>query len=130
MTALDPKYVELQAVATSGLGAVVTDVPAMPGVLESLVAELNDRCERMAGRSHLPSLQSPVRIVIVDIAPEAIEVIAPLWTVHDVAAYLRVPVQTVYAWRAQGSGPRARKVGKYLRYQPADVVDWFENGAA
>jgi len=56
--------------------------------------------------------------------------LAPLWTVQDVAGYLRVPVHTLYAWRAQGTGPRARKVGKYLRYRPADVVAWFEEGAA
>jgi hypothetical protein len=56
--------------------------------------------------------------------------IEPLWTVHDVAAFLRVPVQTVYAWRVRGEGPRGRRVGKYLRYRPADVIAWFENGAA
>ena len=28
--------------------------------------------------------------------------IAPLWTVQDVADYLRVPVQTLYSWRAPG----------------------------
>jgi predicted DNA-binding transcriptional regulator AlpA len=52
--------------------------------------------------------------------------IAPLWGVEDVAAFLRVPVQTVYSWRAKGTGPRARRVGKYLRYRPEDVVGWFE----
>jgi predicted DNA-binding transcriptional regulator AlpA len=52
--------------------------------------------------------------------------IAPLWSVEDVAAYLRVPVQTAYSWRAKGTGPRARKVGKYLRYRPEDVIAWFD----
>jgi predicted DNA-binding transcriptional regulator AlpA len=52
--------------------------------------------------------------------------IAPLWSVEDVAAYLRVPVQTVYSWRAKGTGPRARRVGKYLRYRPEDVIAWFD----
>ena len=59
--------------------------------------------------------------------------IAPLWTVQDVAAYLRVPVQTLYSWRSSGTGPPARRVGKYLRYQPDDVVDWLkalDDGAA
>jgi len=56
--------------------------------------------------------------------------LAPLWTVQDVAHYLRVPVQTLYSWRKHGVGPTARRVGKHLRYRPADVVDWFENGAA
>ena len=66
MTALDPKYVELRAVATSGLGTVITDVPSMPGVLEDLVTELNARCEAMTGRTHVPSPSSPVRVVVVD----------------------------------------------------------------
>ena len=56
--------------------------------------------------------------------------IAPLWTVQDVADFLRVPVQTVYAWRARGDGPPGRRVGKYVRYRSADVIDWFQNGAA
>ncbi len=59
--------------------------------------------------------------------------IAPLWTVHDVAGFLRVPVQTLYSWRSNGTGPPARKVGKYLRYEPDEVVRWFksrDDGAA
>lgn len=53
--------------------------------------------------------------------------IAPLWTVQDVSEYLRVPVQTLYSWRTQGSGPPARRVGKYLRYRPADVERWLDS---
>jgi hypothetical protein len=53
--------------------------------------------------------------------------IAPLWTVEDVSAFLKVPVQTLYSWRQQGTGPRARRVGKYLRYRPTDVVAWFDS---
>jgi excisionase family DNA binding protein len=52
--------------------------------------------------------------------------IAPLWTVRDVSDYLRVPVQTLYSWRMQGYGPRARRMGKHLRYQPEDVIAWLE----
>jgi S-DNA-T family DNA segregation ATPase FtsK/SpoIIIE len=66
VTAFDPKYVELRTIASSGLGTVVTDVPAMPSALEDLVTELNTRCETMTGRTHVPSPTSPVRIVIVD----------------------------------------------------------------
>jgi S-DNA-T family DNA segregation ATPase FtsK/SpoIIIE len=66
VTALDPKYVELRAVQTSGLGTVVVDAPTMPAVLEGLVAELDARCAAMPGRSHTPSPESPVRVVIVD----------------------------------------------------------------
>jgi len=58
---------------------------------------------------------------------EASPFIAPLWTVQEVSAYLRVPVQTLYSWRARGSGPPARRVGKYLRYEPDDVERWFKS---
>lgn len=61
------------------------------------------------------------------------ELIAPLWTVRDVAGYLRVPVQTLYTWRTTGYGPKARRVGKYLRYRPDEVMEWLDrlgDGAA
>ena len=58
------------------------------------------------------------------------KVIAPLWTVEDVAFYLQVPVQTLYSWRSNGSGPRARRVGKYLRYRPEDVDHWLDERSA
>jgi excisionase family DNA binding protein len=61
------------------------------------------------------------------------EMIAPLWTVRDVADYLRVPVQTLYWWRTTGYGPKARRIGKHLRYRPDDVRAWLEqldDGAA
>jgi predicted DNA-binding transcriptional regulator AlpA len=48
-----------------------------------------------------------------------------LWTVEDVAAFLQVPVATLYDWRRTKRGPLARRVGKYLRYKPQDVRDWF-----
>ncbi len=59
-------------------------------------------------------------------ATVAPRLIAPLWTVEDVAAFLQVPVQTLYSWRSRRSGPPARKVGKYLRYRPDDVVRWLD----
>jgi excisionase family DNA binding protein len=49
-----------------------------------------------------------------------------LWTVEDVAAYLSIPVQTLYQWRSKHYGPPARRVGKYLRFRPEDVKAWFE----
>jgi predicted DNA-binding transcriptional regulator AlpA len=50
-----------------------------------------------------------------------------LWTVDDVSAYLGVPVKTLYQWRYQGYGPTARRMGRYIRYRPGDVVRWFES---
>jgi predicted DNA-binding transcriptional regulator AlpA len=50
----------------------------------------------------------------------------PLWTIEDLSAYLSVPVATIYKWRSTGEAPRAHKIGRYLRWTPADVFDWLE----
>jgi excisionase family DNA binding protein len=49
----------------------------------------------------------------------------PLWTVDEVSAYLRVPVQTLYKWRNKRTGPPAFRVGRHLRYEPAAVRRWL-----
>jgi excisionase family DNA binding protein len=36
-----------------------------------------------------------------------------LLTTHELADYLGIPVQTVYAWAARGTGPERVKVGRY-----------------
>ncbi|XTZ18269.1 helix-turn-helix transcriptional regulator [Micromonospora echinospora] len=53
-----------------------------------------------------------------------------IWSVEDVARFLRVPVATVYRWRKVNYGPPAARVGKYLRYDAADVRAWFKTQAA
>lgn len=50
-----------------------------------------------------------------------------LWGVDDVAVYLGIPVKTLYQWRYRGYGPRGRKVGKHVRYDPDQVRAWFES---
>ncbi|MDT5273250.1 MAG: hypothetical protein QOG95_182 [Mycobacterium sp.] len=50
---------------------------------------------------------------------------SPLWGVHDVAKYLGVPIKTLYQWRQQNYGPKGRRVGRYLRYDPREVIEWF-----
>ncbi|MEV6524663.1 helix-turn-helix domain-containing protein [Longispora sp. NPDC051575] len=50
---------------------------------------------------------------------------ANLWNIEDVSAFLRVPVATLYRWRKVSYGPLAAKVGRELRYDPADVHAWF-----
>ena len=50
-----------------------------------------------------------------------------LWTPEEVSAYLGgVPVSTLYQWRYKGTGPKSRRVGRYLRYRPEDVRAWVE----
>lgn len=52
---------------------------------------------------------------------------SPLWTIEEVAAYLKVPVNTIYQWRTKQYGPRAKKCGRYLRYEPDDVIRWVRD---
>lgn len=52
----------------------------------------------------------------------------PLWTINDVAQFLGgIPVKTLYDWRSKGYGPAGKRVGKYVRYKPDDVMAWFES---
>ncbi len=53
-----------------------------------------------------------------------------LWSTKQTAEYLNVPVQTLYLWRHQGIGPDAYRVGKHLRYDPADLLRWLQSNVA
>lgn len=53
-----------------------------------------------------------------------------LWTPEEVAHFLGVPVHTLYRWRYLGTGPKAGRVGRHLRYLPADVIAWFRKQQA
>lgn len=48
---------------------------------------------------------------------------------QELADELGVPVRTVYAWRTQGKGPRAHRIGKHLRYRRRDVEAWLSGQA-
>jgi len=50
-----------------------------------------------------------------------------LWTAQDVSEYLGVSVDSVYNWRANGTGPPGRLMGNRLRFRPQDVRDWVES---
>jgi predicted DNA-binding transcriptional regulator AlpA len=51
--------------------------------------------------------------------------LAPRWNTQDVALYLGIPVKTLYNWRTANYGPKGVRVGKHVRYDPDDVVAWF-----
>lgn len=55
----------------------------------------------------------------------SVQVVPSLWTVQDVATYLGVPVETIYAWRKKRTGPPGARVGKHLRFDPEAVRAWF-----
>ncbi len=48
-----------------------------------------------------------------------------LLTPQDLAAYLDVPLNTLYRWRHRGGGPAAFRVGKHIRYRRNDVEQWI-----
>jgi excisionase family DNA binding protein len=50
----------------------------------------------------------------------------PLATAKEVAAYLGVPLATIYVWKHRGIGPKVHKVGRHLRYRWAEVDAWLE----
>jgi len=45
---------------------------------------------------------------------------------ETLAEYLGIPVGTIYSWRYKGTGPRAMKVGKHLRYSKSSVEAWLQ----
>jgi hypothetical protein len=50
-----------------------------------------------------------------------------LWDSERLAAFLDLPsVRTLDQWSYRGVGPRAIKVGRFRRYDPADVYAWVE----
>jgi predicted DNA-binding transcriptional regulator AlpA len=50
-----------------------------------------------------------------------------IWTAAEVSSYLKVSVNTLYYWRLRGYGPKGKRVGRYLRYKPSEVIDWFNS---
>lgn len=53
-----------------------------------------------------------------------------LWSIDELSAFLCVPVKTLYQWRYLGTGPRAYRVGRRLRYDPAEVSHWVDERPA
>ncbi|MFE3494195.1 helix-turn-helix domain-containing protein [Streptomyces sp. NPDC059169] len=45
-------------------------------------------------------------------------------TPEDIAGMFSVPIETVYHWRKQRTGPPGFRVGRYVRYDPVAVRDW------
>lgn len=39
----------------------------------------------------------------------------------DIAVMFKVPKETVYQWRKKRTGPPGFRIGKHIRYDPADV---------
>jgi excisionase family DNA binding protein len=50
----------------------------------------------------------------------------PLLSPEELAAYLGVPLATVYRWRSRREGPLGMRVGRHVRYRLSDVERWLE----
>jgi excisionase family DNA binding protein len=50
-------------------------------------------------------------------------------TLEDLSTYLDIPVKTLRKWRVEGTGPRAFKVGRHLRFRRNDIDAWLEERA-
>lgn len=44
---------------------------------------------------------------------------------EEVAAFLGVPLRTIYRWRSRHEGPRGYRVGRHVRYRLDDVEGWL-----
>lgn len=49
-----------------------------------------------------------------------------LLNIGELAAYLRVPVSTIYEWRMKGQAPLAHHYGKHLTFAASDVRAWVD----
>ncbi|MFJ6929901.1 helix-turn-helix transcriptional regulator [Streptomyces nigra] len=48
-------------------------------------------------------------------------------TPEDLVEMFELPsVETVYQWRRKRTGPRGFRVGRHLRFDPADVLAWVD----
>ena len=60
----------------------------------------------------------------------SLDISSRLLSTEEVARILVVPVTTLYTWRYKGTGPKAFKVGKHLRYRLEDVLNWLTTEAS
>jgi excisionase family DNA binding protein len=47
-------------------------------------------------------------------------------TPTQASAYLQIPVETLRRWRGLGTGPKFAKVGRHVRYRPAELDRWLQ----
>lgn len=64
-----------------------------------------------------------------NVLTSSLELSTRLLSTDEVARLLVVPVTTLYTWRYKGTGPKAYRVGKHLRYRLSDVMEWLDQSA-
>ncbi|SFN54135.1 helix-turn-helix transcriptional regulator [Mycetocola miduiensis] len=68
--------------------------------------------------SSVPTTYPPARFI---------ESLGDYITVDELAEYLQLSKETIYHWRLEGTGPKATKLGKHLRYSRANVEAWLKS---
>ncbi|WP_407673466.1 helix-turn-helix domain-containing protein [Parafrankia colletiae] len=53
-----------------------------------------------------------------------------MWSTEETAEYLGIPVATLYQWRHRHIGPPCYRIGRWLRYDPADIRQWLDTQKA
>ena len=53
------------------------------------------------------------------------EALEPVLSLSELAARLRVSIQTIYDLRSQGRGPRGFRVGRELRFRVSEIESWL-----
>jgi excisionase family DNA binding protein len=57
-----------------------------------------------------------------DRRPDVAETLTP----EQASAYLQIPTETLRRWRGLGTGPKFAKVGRHVRYRPAELDRWLQ----
>lgn len=92
----------------------------------SSVPHRSKRSSRSASR-RMPDAAGRERVMPPELPeqrPTAAMEYQELWDINQVANYLVVPKQTIYAWRTDGKGPKGFRVGKHLRWRATTVIAW------
>jgi excisionase family DNA binding protein len=45
---------------------------------------------------------------------------------HELAAFLGIPLRTIYRWRSRHEGPPSYRVGRHIRYRLNEVEQWLD----
>ncbi|MER5753094.1 helix-turn-helix domain-containing protein [Streptomyces sp. NPDC002088] len=68
------------------------------------------------------------RLALADVATEPRALPSRYLTPDDLVEMFELPsVETVYQWRRKRTGPRGFRVGRHLRFDPADVQAWVDS---
>ena len=69
-------------------------------------------------------------VKIIETVVADLQHLEPLLSASEVAAYLGVPIKTLYRWRYRREGPPALRVGRHIRYRRTDLEDWVNHRLA